>query len=203
VPTLIPTDAQRSLTFTAAAVDPGFAAGNYNPSLYLVGTGPGQAYDRPVSDQVTVTVAPAMVQFSSATYSANESAGSAIITVTLDAASSLTITVDYTTSDGTAVAGSDYGAISGTLVFPPGETSLTFTVAITDEEEVEGDETVNLVLSNAYNGSLGTPDQAVLVIVNDDWPVYQIESRVGDTAIVARVRLEREGAVILSWEILP
>jgi hypothetical protein len=203
-PTTIPTDTQRLLTFTVATVDPNFATGDYNPALHLVGTEPGQTYDRTVSDQVSIVVPPATVQFSSETYSADEGAGTATITVTLNAASSLTVTVDYATiGGGSATAGSDYTVVSGTLTFSPGDTSLTFTVPITDDAEVEESETVSLELSNAYNASLGTPNQATLTIVDDDWPVYLIEARAGNMTIVARVRIERDGPVILSWEILP
>jgi len=48
------------------------------------------------------------VDFSNAVYSVDEGAGTATITVTLDAPSALLVTVDYATSDGTAVAPGDY-----------------------------------------------------------------------------------------------
>ena len=49
--------------------------------------------------------------------------------VTLSAASSQTITVDYLTSNGSAQAGSDFQAIGGTLTFAPGETTRVIVVA--------------------------------------------------------------------------
>ena len=70
---------------------------------------------------------------------ANETAGNATFTVSLSAASAKDITVDYATSNGTATAGSDYTAASGTLTFSAGDTSKTFTVPVlgdsTDEEQ--------------------------------------------------------------------
>jgi len=51
-------------------------------------------------------------------------------TVSLDFASANSITVDYATADGTAAAGSDYTATSGTLTFAPGETSKTIPVPV-------------------------------------------------------------------------
>jgi len=57
---------------------------------------------------VATTTVRGVVQFSSVAYSANENAGTAIITVTLNAPSNLTATVNYATSNGTAIAGSDY-----------------------------------------------------------------------------------------------
>jgi hypothetical protein len=108
-------------------------------------------------------------RFTSATYSAAESAGSATIGVELTAAPTAPMTVDYATSDGTATAGSDYTASSGTLSFGVGETAKTFAVPILDDALVEGDETVNLTLSNPTGGLvLGSPSTAVLTITDDD-----------------------------------
>lgn len=105
------------------------------------------------------------LQFSSATYSATEDGGNATITVArVDGATSI-VTVDYATSDGTASAGSDYTASSGTLTFNQGETSKTFTIPISNDGVFEPDETVNLTLSNPTgSATLGTPSTAVLTI---------------------------------------
>jgi hypothetical protein len=58
---------------------------------------------------------------------------SATFTVTLSSASTDTIKVNYTTQDGTAKAGTDYTAESGTLTFAPGQTSATISVPVTHE----------------------------------------------------------------------
>lgn len=70
-------------------------------------------------------------------------------TVTLDEAATDTVTVDYATSDGTADAGDDYTAKSGTLSFSAGTTSKTISVSIADDIENETDETFTVRLSNA------------------------------------------------------
>lgn len=111
---------------------------------------------------------PVLISFSAATYTGAENAGSITIAVNLSAASEQTVTVDYATSEGTATAGSDYTATSGTLTFQPGETSQTFAVPILNDALAESDETVNLALSNPTNATLGTPSQAVLTIEDDD-----------------------------------
>ena len=54
----------------------------------------------------------------------------ATFTVTLSAASGQTVTVDYATANGTAVAPGDYAAGSGTLTFNPGVTTQTLNVAV-------------------------------------------------------------------------
>ena len=70
--------------------------------------------------------------------------------VTLDRERHAAVTVDYATSDGSATAGQDYTAASGTLTFAAGETAKTVSVAVLDDTEVEGRlETFTLSLSNA------------------------------------------------------
>jgi hypothetical protein len=79
------------------------------------------------------------------------------------------VSVDYATSDGTATAGSDYGAAAGTLTFGPGETSKSFTVPVKSDSVHEGDEALQVVLSNAAGGaSLGSPAGATVTIADDD-----------------------------------
>jgi hypothetical protein len=108
------------------------------------------------------------VHFGTANYTVGEAGGSKTITVTLAGAHSLTVTVDYATSDGTATAGSDYVAASGTLTFVPGVTSQTFLVPITDDSLPENDETVTLTLSDPVNANLGLLNLATLTILDDD-----------------------------------
>ena len=74
--------------------------------------------------------------------------------VTLSRAPSGTVTVDYATSDGTATAGSDYTATSGTLTFAAGEMSKTVSVPVLDDAHDEGSETLTLTLSNASGAYL-------------------------------------------------
>ena len=74
--------------------------------------------------------------------------------VTLNRAASGTVTVDYATEDETAVAGTDYTAVSGTLTFAPGETEKTVRVAILDDLIDEGREVFRLKLSNAVGAHI-------------------------------------------------
>ena len=77
-------------------------------------------------------------------------------TVTLDESATGTVSVDYATADGTADAGDDYTAKSGTLSFDAGETSKTVSVSIEDDTENESDETFTVTLSSASGADLGT-----------------------------------------------
>ncbi|PWC33928.1 carbohydrate-binding domain-containing protein [Azospirillum sp. TSO35-2] len=72
----------------------------------------------------------------------------ATFTVKLSAASSSAVTVDYSTVDGTAKAGSDYTATSGKLTFAAGETSKTVSVKVLSDSVTEGNETFGLKISN-------------------------------------------------------
>lgn len=84
----------------------------------------------------------------------NSGTKSAIFTVTLSAASSQTVTIDYATADGTARAGSDYTAKSGRLSFSAGQTSKTITVSITGDTAKESNETFLVNLSNPVRVTL-------------------------------------------------
>ena len=96
---------------------------------------------------------------------------SAIFAVRLSAASALTVTVDFATANGTATAGSDYQATSGTLTFVPGgPTVQTITVLVLDGTLDEpNEETFTVTLTSPTNTTLATA-QATGTIIDDDPP---------------------------------
>jgi hypothetical protein len=109
------------------------------------------------------------LQFSSSSYSVNEGTPSIVITVSRFNGSAGEARVDYSTSDGSAIAGSDYTATSGTLIFPNGVTTQTFSVPILQDALDETTEVVGLHLTNAAGtGSLGVPKDSQLLIIDDD-----------------------------------
>ncbi|MGF1480759.1 MAG: peroxidase family protein [Cyanophyceae cyanobacterium] len=69
--------------------------------------------------------------------------------VTLSDVSSAIVTVDYRTTAGTATAGEDYTAVSGSLRFDPGETTQIVTVNLSNDSVLNDNATVFLALSNA------------------------------------------------------
>jgi len=104
-------------------------------------------------------------QFSSATSSVGEAAGTAHITVSrIDAAES-DLVVNYASTDGSARAGRDYTATSGILTFAAGETSRTIDVPILNNTTADGSRTFTLALTGDF---LGTPTTATVTITNDD-----------------------------------
>ncbi len=119
----------------------------------------------------TVTITgPGSLQFSSASYTVAENGGPAVITVTRTGGSNGAVGVTFTTSSGTAQSGLDYTAVNQVVNFANGDTaSKTVNVPIINDTLFEGNETVNLTLSNPTGGaSLGNPSTAVLTIVDDD-----------------------------------
>lgn len=90
-------------------------------------------------------------------------------TVTLSAASNLTVTVNFATADASATAGSDYQTATGTVTFNPGDTTKTIAVTINGDTINEENETFLVNLSNPVNATI-SDNQGVGTIVNDDAP---------------------------------
>ena len=122
---------------------------------------------RTLADSVSATVrGPAALSVSDAR--AEEGSDAALeFAVRLSRSASSTVTVDYATADGTAKAGEDYTAISGTLTFAVGETSKTVSVPVLDDLHDEGEETLTLTLSNAAGARLAN-GEATGTIANTD-----------------------------------
>jgi hypothetical protein len=87
-------------------------------------------------------------------------------TVTLSAASSQSISVQYVTSNGTATSGSDYTSTTGTLTFNAGVTTQTVTIPILNDSVTEADETFTLTLSNPTNALLGSTASVTTTITD-------------------------------------
>ena len=138
--------------------------------------------------------------FNTATYGVNENAGTATITVLRTGGIAGTASVSYSTSNGTAISGAscstgvDYLPTSGTFTWTHGDTSVrTFTVTICNDALMEGDETVNLTLSNPTGtGSLGTQSTAVLTIGTDDGPVLLMDNTNQEAIALDLVNLTRD-----------
>ena len=97
----------------------------------------------------------------------NSGTSNMTFTVTLSKAATGAVTVNYATSNGTATAGQDYTAATGTVTFAAGETSKTITVAVTGDATVEPTETFTVTLSNPTGATIATAS-ATGTITNDD-----------------------------------
>ncbi|HUE72041.1 MAG TPA: Calx-beta domain-containing protein [Pirellulaceae bacterium] len=97
----------------------------------------------------------------------NSGTVSAVLTVTLSAASDQTVTVDFATADGTATAGSDYQAVSGTLTILAGQTVGMISVPVNGDRVAEANEIFFMNLGNATNATIAD-GQGVGTIVDDE-----------------------------------
>lgn len=104
----------------------------------------------------------------------NETDSTATFTASLSNFSDSQVTVDFATSDGIAVAGSDYIAQTGSLTFDPGETTQTITIDITDDTYTEDDETFAVLLSNANGANLADGTGLGTILANDPVPELSI-----------------------------
>lgn len=139
----------------------------------------------------------------------NAGSTNAVFTVTLSPASSQTVTVDYSTSNGTAIDPADYQFVSGTLTFTSGQTTRTITVPIVGDTVPEPTETFFVNLVNATNATIATPQGAGTINDDDATGVFQFSAstasvaenanpgsvnltinRTGDTTGAASVRFE-------------
>ncbi|MDQ1729773.1 MAG: hypothetical protein QOD33_1898 [Pyrinomonadaceae bacterium] len=122
----------------------------------------------------TIASATSLIQFSTDEYAIGEGSGHIDITATRSGDASGTATVNFNTFDesaaGHASQKSDYEIAIRTLTFQPGETSKTVRILIVNDIFVEGNETVDLQLSNPTGAGvgLGSPNAATLTILDND-----------------------------------
>lgn len=160
----------------------------------------------PAIDSATIAVQQPTVSFDSATYSVNEASGPAMITVQLDRLPQADVGVVYSLTNGSASHLTDYVTNTQAFTIPAGSLTASFTIPITDDTLYELDETVNLslTLNTPARAKLGTPNTAVLTIINDDLPFVTIIEPGGGTSVTEggatdfyRVRLSGPAASTL------
>ncbi|MGH9901639.1 MAG: Calx-beta domain-containing protein, partial [Pyrinomonadaceae bacterium] len=126
-----------------------------------------------VTNAALTTVNPATLEISdnpslhAGTISTLERAGVATVSVYLSAPSQIPVTVDYSTSDGTATAGDDYTPTAGTLTFAPGQKTQTVDVPLTRDSNVEPEETFLFTLSNPTNAGVSVFNPATITILDN------------------------------------
>lgn len=135
------------------------------------------------------------------------------VTVTLGGPSSKSVSVNYRTIDGTATAGSDYDAVSGTLIFTKGQGSKTIRVPVRGDRTGEwdyyggGSEYLVVELSNPTGGAKLDYYSTAYVYILDDEPTlsasgaYQYEGNSGTTPFTFSVSLSAasEDAVTIDF----
>lgn len=142
-----------------------------NPSVDTVIVAPG-------TNTVVVQDADAGLSFTNAATSALKSAGSVVITVVCSNtavepvivdSNTVPLSVQYTTTNGTATAGIDYVGVSGTLVFTNGIGTNTFIVPLINNGLVTGNRTFSVKLSNPTPpGQVVSPSNQVVTIIDSN-----------------------------------
>ncbi|MGK0187302.1 MAG: putative repeat protein (TIGR03806 family) [Verrucomicrobiales bacterium] len=132
--------------------------------------------------------------------SASELSGQVDLVIELSAPSNGAVSFDYATSDGTAVAGLDYGAVTGTLTVPAGARSAVLTVPLMDDAIIEHNEEFVVVFTNATSSNLLTPSASVTIL--DDEAGAQISvnpaAAIEGETLKFRLKLSGPSAEIVS-----
>lgn len=119
------------------------------------------------ADEYSATAA--AVQFSSATYSASETGGSVVLLVERVGGSAGAVTVNYSSTSGTATSGADFTPTSGSLSWESGEAGTKVVVVpILDDASAEGNETFTLSLNSSVGIALGSPVSATVTILDNE-----------------------------------
>ena len=124
----------------------------------------------------------------------NSGTQNALVTVNLSGPHSNGVSVNYSTADGAATAGSDYNTVSGRLTFAKGETSKTISIPVRGDRVVEPDEDFRVQLSNPTKGTRIANGTGYVTIVDDEPRISisdaaAVEGNSGTTAFTFTVGL--------------
>jgi glucose/arabinose dehydrogenase len=157
-------------SFTVPIVNDPLAEGNETFAIGIQNpTGGTLGAPRTVLVTIVDDDSPATISLSAAAASVAEGIGNVNLTVQRSGNVDSTATVNYATNNGTAIAGSDYAASTGTISFAAGQTSQTIAIPIIDDAAVENSETFSVTLSNPTGGaSLGGQTTASITILDND-----------------------------------
>jgi hypothetical protein len=191
---------QTTATFLVPILPDTRCDGDETVNLTLANPGGGSALGTRRTAVLTILEPNSCITFDAAAYSVAENRGSGLVTVVRSGSAAGTVTVQLSTSDGTATAPADYGAVvNRTLTFPTGARSLTVAIPVVNDALVEGAETVSLALSGVQGAAvLGAERRTTsLTIVDDDLAGTVQFSRavftVSETAARATITVTRTG----------
>ena len=155
-------------TFTIPILHDPLVTGNLTFSLSLFNPSAPAQLGSVANALVTVIDVDTGLAFATNAITISKAGGSALVGVVRTGSAIGTVGVSFATSDGTAVAGAKYAATNGVLVFLDGQASNYFTVPIVNDNQVDGNQTVNLALFNPTNNAqLLSPSNAVITIVDN------------------------------------
>jgi hypothetical protein len=185
---------ETSKSFTVDIVDDALAEGH--ESFYLELSSPSEstmlgAQFRSVLVVTDNDVADGGFKMNAASYVRQEPGTSSTVTITISrgkANKNLSQTVYFTASSGTASAGGDFASLTSLAVsFAPGALSKAVTVQLVGDSLVEGNESLNLELTDASNGAtLAAGRRAVIVVEDDDLPAVLAKVAPDAATVTAR-----------------
>ncbi len=165
---------ETSITVTVPIVNDAIAESNETINLTLANPQGGATLGTQTTAVLTIIdndqPKPGTLAFSQSSFTVNEDGTPvAVVTVTRTGGSDGAVSATVNLTNGSAIAPNDYNNTPITVSFAEGETSKTVTIPITNDALVEGNETINLSLTNPTGGAiLGTQQNATLVIVDND-----------------------------------
>jgi hypothetical protein len=144
------------------------AEGNETLNVILGNPSGGLTAGAPLAATMTILDAQSAVSFASGATSVNETAASLVLTVNRAGPPTGTVTVSYSTADGSARAGEDYTSTSGTLTFLPNVRTRTILVPLKPDTVADGSENFTVTLSGPTGAGLGSPASTTVTIVEND-----------------------------------
>jgi hypothetical protein len=168
----------------------------------------GAPLDKPNDVYLTIVDDDTGFAFALDSFFCAETDGTSYVTVFRLGPSSGADSVQYASADGTATAGSDYKAVSGTLSFAEGQGIGMIRIPIVDDTRREGAETIQLTLSNPSPGtSLSKPSTATVTILDNErkaLPAKKTAGRITSARLTKRaLSISEAGLVKLIYRIYP
>ncbi len=169
---------------TLAEGNESFAIGLQNPSSGSLGA------PRTVLIHIVDNEGPSTITVAEPSLSVSEGGSTARILVQRSGAVTGTATVGFVTSNGTAIAGSDYTATSGTLTFAPGQVVQTITIPITNDLALEGNETFTVALRTPTGAVLGSQTTSTVTILDNDLALGSVIRRTAVSGLAEPTTLD-------------
>lgn len=185
---------QTSRTVSIPITNDGLAESNETFTFSLGEPSGGATLGVPAVATITIKSEDAggAISFKPAVYSVRESAGTLTIGLARTGGTAEGVAVDYTLVSGTAAVEGN-----GTVTFAAGQTTATFTLAVNQDQQAEGNETFTIVLSNPRGGAaLGSPSVATVTILDDESSIqFSAGEYGGREGAATTVTLLRSGAL--------
>ncbi|MBI2441387.1 MAG: hypothetical protein HYV35_08460 [Lentisphaerae bacterium] len=132
---------------------------------------------------IAVTTSAGTLQFTVASTSVNEDVGSVTLTVTRTGGANGVAAVDYASTNGTALAGTDYTTTTGQLTWADGNSdSKTITAPIISRPDTQGSRYFSIALSHASGALIGAPSSSV-VTISEIGPIIKANGATGNVTV--------------------